>query len=151
MPLDDLVRRDQLNTGDYYPVGLQAYTYHGTLYGIPVKGSTITCFTNKNLFDRYGISYPTDDWTLDDLLVKAKALTIDEDRDGLPDIYGCTPYDIASYVWSMGGDFLRLGKRALRFQPRRPASGPSGSVLRRSLLQTQGQSASARRTAATTP
>ena len=107
LPLDDLVRRDQINTGDYYPVGLQAYTYHGTLYGIPVKGSTITCFYNKNLFDRYGISYPTDDWTLDDLLVKAKALTIDEDQDGLPDVYGCTPYDIASYVWSMDGDFLR--------------------------------------------
>ena len=69
LPLDDLVRRDQIDTDDYYPVGLQAYTYHGTLYGIPVKGSTITCFYNKNLFDRYGVSYPTDDWTLDDLLV----------------------------------------------------------------------------------
>ena len=106
LPLDDLVRRDQIDTDDYYPVGLQGYTYHDVLYGIPVKGSTITCFYNKDLFDRYGVSYPTDDWTLDDLL--AKALTIDEDQDGLPDIYGCTPYDIASYVWSMGGDFLRL-------------------------------------------
>tara|TARA_B100000676_G_C17994683_1_gene797067 strand:+ start:113 stop:1402 length:1290 start_codon:yes stop_codon:yes gene_type:complete len=108
LALDELVERDGIDTEDYYPVGLEGYSYHGRLYGLPVKGSTITCFYNKDLFDRYGVSYPTDDWTLDDLLEKAQQLTVDVDQDGLPDIYGCTPYDIASYVWSMGGDFLRV-------------------------------------------
>ena len=110
MPLEDLARQDQMDLEDYYPVGLEAYSYHDTLYGLPVKGSTITCFYNVDLFDRYGVDYPTDDWTWDDLQEKAKKLTVDVDQDGLPDIYGCTPYDIASYVWSAGGEFLRREK-----------------------------------------
>lgn len=105
--LDELVRRDGIDVEDYYPVGLQAYTYHEKLYGLPLRGSTITCFYNKDLFDRYGVPYPTDDWTWEELLEKAQKLTIDEDGDGLSDIYGCTPYDIANYIWSAGGDFLR--------------------------------------------
>lgn len=107
LPLDQLVQRDNIDLQDYYPVGIQGYTYHDTLYGLPVKGSTITCFYNMDLFDRYGVAYPTDDWTWDDLLEKSRKLTLDIDQDGLPDIFGCTPYDIASYVWSAGGDFLR--------------------------------------------
>ena len=107
LPLDELVRRDGLPVDDFYPVGLQAYSYHGQLYGIPVKGSTITCFYNKQLFDQYGVEYPSADWTWEELLDKAKRLTVDIDRDGLPDIYGCSPYDIANYVWSGGGKFLR--------------------------------------------
>jgi multiple sugar transport system substrate-binding protein len=107
LPLDDLVQRDGIDVEDYYPVGLQAYTYHEKLYGIPLRGSTITCFYNMDLFDQYGVAYPTDDWTWEELLEKAGKLTVDTDQDGLPDIYGCTPYDIANYVWSAGGDFLR--------------------------------------------
>ena len=72
LALDELVERDGIDTEDYYPVGLEGYSYHGRLYGLPVKGSTITCFYNKDLFDRYGVRYPTDDWTLDDLLDKAQ-------------------------------------------------------------------------------
>lgn len=108
LPLDELVRRDGLAVDDYYPVGLQAYSYHGTLYGLPVKGSTITCFYNKNLFDQYGVEYPSADWTWEEMLDKARQLTVDIDQDGLYDVYGVSPYDIANYVWSGGGNFLRM-------------------------------------------
>ncbi|NKB69119.1 MAG: extracellular solute-binding protein [Candidatus Latescibacteria bacterium] len=108
LPLDELVRRDGLPVDDFYPVGLQAYSYHGQLYGIPVKGSTITCFYNKQLFDQYGVEYPSADWTWEEMLDKARRLTVDSDQDGLADIYGVSPYDIANYVWSGGGKFLRL-------------------------------------------
>ena len=107
LPLDELVDRDGIDREDYYPVGLKGYTYRGVLYGLPVKGSTITCYYNMDLFDRYGVAYPTGDWTWEDLLEKAQKLTVDEDGDGMTDIYGLTPYDIANYVWSAGGDFLR--------------------------------------------
>lgn len=107
LALDDLVRRDSLDVDDYYPVGLQAYSYHGQLYGLPVKGSTVSCFYNKALFDQYGVEYPTADWTWEEMLEKARKLTIDIDEDGLYDIYGVSPYDIANYVWSGGGEFLR--------------------------------------------
>ena len=38
LPLDDLVRRDQIDTDDYYPVGLQGYTYHDTSLRPPRQG-----------------------------------------------------------------------------------------------------------------
>lgn len=107
LPIDDLVRRDKVDVDDYYPVGLQAYRYNGQLFGLPVKGSTITCFYNKALFDEYGVEYPTSDWTWDEMLEKAQMLTVDIDQDGLNDVYGVSPYDIANYVWSGGGNFLR--------------------------------------------
>ena len=107
LQLDELMQRDGIAADDYYPVGLQAYRYHGGLFGLPVKGSTIPCFYTKAHFARYGVAYPTADWTWDEMLQKAQALTIDIDKDGLFDIYGCSPYDIANYVWSGGGNFLR--------------------------------------------
>lgn len=107
LPLDELVARHGIDRDDYYPVGLRAYTYRGVLYGLPVKGSTISCYYNMDLFDRYGVDYPPDDWTWEELVEKARKLTVDEDGDGMTDIYGLTPYDIANYVWSAGGDFLR--------------------------------------------
>ena len=81
LPIDDLVRRDKVDVDDYYPVGLQAYRYNGQLFGLPVKGSTITCFYNKALFDEYGVEYPTSDWTWDEMLEKAQMLTVDIDQD----------------------------------------------------------------------
>jgi multiple sugar transport system substrate-binding protein len=107
LALDSLLLRDGIDRQDFYPIGLRAYSYHGTLYGMPLKGSTVTGFYNQDIFDKYGVEYPTRDWTWEEMLQKAKALTIDEDGDGLPDVYGLSPYDIANYVWSGGGNFVR--------------------------------------------
>ena len=107
LALDSLLVRDGIEREWFYPIGLQAYSYHGALYGMPLKGSTVTGFYNQDIFDKYGVEYPTHDWTWEEMLHKAKALTVDEDGDGLPDVYGLSPYDIANYVWSGGGRFVR--------------------------------------------
>ena len=107
LALDSLLARDGIHRDAFYPIGLQAYSYHGALYGMPLKGSTVTGFYNQDLFDRYGVEYPTRDWTWEEMLDKARRLTVDEDGDGLPDVYGLSPYDIANYVWSGGGRFVR--------------------------------------------
>ena len=107
LALDSLLARDGIDRDAFYPIGLQAYSYHGALYGMPLKGSTVTGFYNQDLFDRYGVEYPTRDWTWEEMLDKARRLTVDEDGDGLPDVYGLSPYDIANYVWSGGGRFVR--------------------------------------------
>ena len=107
IPLDSLLVRDGIDPTAFYPIGLQAYRYRGALYGMPIKGATVCGFYNRDLFDRYGVEYPTADWTWEEMLGKAKRLTVDEDGDGLPDVYGLSPYDIANYVWSGGGDFVR--------------------------------------------
>ena len=50
----------------------------GDYYGIPSDAQAQIMVYNKKMFDAAGISYPTDDWTWDDMLTAAKALTIPE-------------------------------------------------------------------------
>ncbi len=60
---------------DFYPQALQQFTYQGQLWGLP---SDITPFVfefNKDLFDAEGVDYPEPDWTWDDFLDVAVALT----------------------------------------------------------------------------
>jgi multiple sugar transport system substrate-binding protein len=105
--LDTLLVQAEIDSDDFYPIGLEAYRYRDALYGMPLKGATVSGYYNKDLFDKYGVEYPTPDWDWEEMLTKAKRLTVDEDQDGLPDIYGLSPYDIANYVWSGGGRFVR--------------------------------------------
>lgn len=77
------------------------------LYGIPKDWTTRAIFYNKKLFDDAGIPYPTNDWTWDEFVDIAQALTIGE---GVDKQYGWWSYDsqypIQGYVWSNGGDFI---------------------------------------------
>ena len=112
LPLDDLRRRDAYDLDDFYPDGLNAYTYDGRLCALPHKGSTMVLYYNRDLFDRYnrGVSdaeklpYPNDDWTWDDFLEAARKLT-KTDEMGRTVQVGCLPYDWSSWVWSAGGKF----------------------------------------------
>lgn len=55
----------------------EAYTVNGNIYGIPKDTDSYALYYNKALFDAAGVEYPTDDWTIDDFIEKAKALTTD--------------------------------------------------------------------------
>ncbi|MCG3198213.1 MAG: sugar ABC transporter substrate-binding protein [Candidatus Omnitrophica bacterium] len=85
-PLDGYINHpetgiDDLN--DYIPETLEAMTVNGRLYGLPADLNTVCLLYNKDLFDAYNrehtdspISYPTNDWTWEDLRRAAKALTV---------------------------------------------------------------------------
>lgn len=80
------------------------------IYALPKGYSPMLVVYNEDLFDRAGIPYPTDDWTWDDFVRIAKALTRDTDGDGRVDQWG-TAYDRRDFVWipwiwSGGGDVL---------------------------------------------
>ena len=62
----------------FEPRALQAMRYGGALYAIPVSQGCLALVYNKALFDAAGVPYPHDDWTTDDLLAAAKALTRDD-------------------------------------------------------------------------
>ncbi len=62
----------------FEPRALDAMRYGASLYAIPVSQGTLALVYNKALFDAAGMDYPRDDWTTDDLLVAAKALTGDD-------------------------------------------------------------------------
>ncbi len=62
----------------FEPRALSAMRYGDPLYTLPVSQGCLTLIYNKALFDAAGIAYPSDDWTTDDLITAAKALTYDD-------------------------------------------------------------------------
>jgi len=102
LALDELVRRDDYDLDAFFPGSVDAYRYGGKLYAIPVLGSTMVMFYNKDLFDAAGLDYPNDDWTWDDFLAAAKKLTITDEKGRVKQV-GCAPYDPVCWIWSAGG------------------------------------------------
>lgn len=76
--LEDLspyIARDRLDIEDFYSGLLQYHTYNSRIYGLPRDNDTKVIFYNKTLFDEAGLSYPTSEWTWDDLRDNALKLT----------------------------------------------------------------------------
>ncbi len=57
------------------PRAVQAMRYGDPLYAIPLSQGCLSLIYNKGLFDAAGVAYPTDDWTTDDFVKSAKALS----------------------------------------------------------------------------
>jgi multiple sugar transport system substrate-binding protein len=70
---------------------------------IPQNISSLVVYYNQDLFDAAGLPYPPDDWTWDDFVETAVALTQDFDGDGQVDQYGLgvdlSLYRLAPIVW----------------------------------------------------
>ncbi|MEF3304388.1 ABC transporter substrate-binding protein [Paenibacillus sp. GYB003] len=49
--------------------------WDGKLYGLPISVETLTLFYNKDLFDRFGVAYPRDKMTWDDVFDLNNKLT----------------------------------------------------------------------------
>jgi multiple sugar transport system substrate-binding protein len=94
----------------YYPEPLQAFSYGGTLQCIPQNISSLVVYYNKDLFTKNNVPLPTKDWTWDDFLNTAKALTKDTNGDGKNDTHGLgVPPQIirvAPFVWQNGGQIV---------------------------------------------
>ncbi|MBI1851524.1 MAG: extracellular solute-binding protein [Planctomycetes bacterium] len=87
LDLEPFVRDAAL--GDYYGEVLDAFRWNGRLLGLPKDWTPFVLYYNADLFERAGVSPPTDAWTWDDYLAAAKKLTRDDDGDGEPDTWGC--------------------------------------------------------------
>lgn len=105
LPLDDLMATSGVSKDEFITSLVESFTYNNQLYGIAKDFNTLGLFYNKDLFDRAGLSYPTDDWTWDDLKKAAAALT--DLTDSNKPIYGfCTPPDpgrFPVFVFQNGG------------------------------------------------
>lgn len=92
---------------DYYDNVLDTYRAKagedGPIYAIPNDFTPMVLYYNKDLFDEAGVSYPTPDWTFQDFLAKAKALT-------KPGQYGFAFSNWmpgwVMWLWNNGGDVL---------------------------------------------
>ncbi len=98
----DLIARE-----DFYPITLEAFTWEGDVLCIPQNISSLVVYYNRDLFSAAGLAEPADDWTWDDFVTAAVALTQDTDGDGTIDQYGAgiepSLYRLSPFIWQNSG------------------------------------------------
>ena len=78
LPIDEYVEADdKIDLANYYEGVTDLFTRkdNGVLYALPKDHDTIALLYNKAIFDKYGVDYPTDEWTWEDVRDAAKAIT----------------------------------------------------------------------------
>jgi multiple sugar transport system substrate-binding protein len=81
MDLTDLAKKNNLDLGKFNPVPLnavKAYSNPGQLNALPFSMNTFALFYNKDLFDKFGVSYPKDEMTWPEAIEIAKKVTRNE-------------------------------------------------------------------------
>mgnify|MGYP000451111314 CR=1 FL=1 len=110
LALDDFVQKEGFDLSIYWPQAVEGCKYKGKLYGLPRDISNVILYYNKDMFDEAGVAYPTEDWTWDDFLKAAQALTKDKNGDGKIDQWGFALNNVvwvwAGFVWGNGGEIL---------------------------------------------
>lgn len=105
-----LAQSARINANDYYPQAMRAFQWNGAQMCMPQNISSPVIYYNKTLFDAADVAYPIDDWTWDDFVAIAQAMTADADGDGVTDIYGfgveATIIRTAPFVWMNGGKLV---------------------------------------------
>jgi multiple sugar transport system substrate-binding protein len=76
VPLNDYLDADaEFNVEGIWEEALRLYRYNDKQGAIPYDHGPIILGYNKDLFDEAGLPYPSEEWTFDDMLEAAKALT----------------------------------------------------------------------------
>ncbi len=106
LPLDDAIADAGIDTSGYPQPLVELYQRGDTTYALPKDFDTIGLWYNKALFDAAGLAYPDPDWTWDDVITNAQALT-----DTADDVYGIgAPLDAQSNyyntIYQAGGEVI---------------------------------------------
>ena len=104
---------------DFYEPPMEAFRVDGELTCMPQNVSSLVVYYNADMFAEVGLPEPADDWTWDDMVAAAQALTIDEDGDGITDQHGLgvepSIIRLAPFVWSNGGEIVDDEENPTRF------------------------------------
>ncbi|MDO4336880.1 MAG: sugar ABC transporter substrate-binding protein [Eubacteriales bacterium] len=76
---------DKIDLSNYYEGIVDIYSSEGSQYALPKDHDSIALLYNKAIFDKYGVDYPTDQWSWEDYTAAAKAITEAGASDG---VYG---------------------------------------------------------------
>lgn len=110
LDLSEFMKKDGISEQDFYQAGLDTFRREGKLYAIPRDVSNLVIYYNKDIFDKYDVSYPQEGWTYEDFLKTAKQLTRDVNGDGRTDIFGISFREEMlfwlPYLMSNGGGVL---------------------------------------------
>ena len=108
-----LTTAERADLDAYFPITRRAFLKGGRVYGIPWGYVPFVLFYNRNLFDKYRVPYPSEDWTWEDYRRAAAAMTHDLDADGVTDEFGAAfaQWQDGYYTWFFqnGGKVLSPG------------------------------------------
>lgn len=81
-----------------------------TFFGLPDAMNVFLLIYNKSEFDKHGVAHPTADWTWDDLKEAAMQLTVDENGDGVNELWGFNVWNTwwawyQVFLWSWGAEW----------------------------------------------
>lgn len=68
---------ESVDLSDYESNILKSLSWQGIVYAVPRDVSNLVIFYNKDLFDKYKVSYPHEGWTFEEFLKTAQKLTTD--------------------------------------------------------------------------
>ena len=110
-PLGEYLAQSELIAeGDFYPQAITPFIWNGELMCIPQNLSSLVVYYNRSLFDQADIPYPANDWTWQDFLSTAQALTLDTDGDGATDQFGLgmepSLIRLAPFLWQGGAELV---------------------------------------------
>ena len=96
LPMDAFFDADSsIDKDDFFASSLTSVTHQGELYGVPAYIPAMLLAYNKAVFDDAGVAYPDNDWTIDDFLAIAQAISEGEGeqrRYGYYEMYGVGIY-----------------------------------------------------------
>ena len=82
---DYIAKDDAIDLNNYYEGIVDIYNLNGNQYALPKDHDTIAMIYNKEIFDKYGVEYPNDNWTWDDYAAAAAKIREAGKDDG---VYG---------------------------------------------------------------
>ncbi|GIT81188.1 sugar ABC transporter substrate-binding protein [Leifsonia sp. LS1] len=82
-PLDDYLKTEKVDLGDFAPASLDQMKYEGKTYALPIAVHTQQLMYNKDLLDKAGVQPPT---TMDELAAAVKKLTVTDSSGAITQI-----------------------------------------------------------------
>lgn len=107
-PLDSFIEKEGDDYKSNFYEALWPYNSKGdSIYGIPVSAVTSCLYYNKDIFDKAGVAYPTDDWTWSDVAKASEEIQSKVDGvNGFSFGMKTLPYTFEMYLWSNGTAFV---------------------------------------------
>ncbi|CAG7656960.1 ABC transporter substrate-binding protein [Paenibacillus allorhizosphaerae] len=98
MDLNELIKKNNMNVNRFDQTAIEdikAFSDKGELLALPFSTNFSIMLYNKNIFDRFGVAYPKDGMTWEEVIAIAKKV---EREDGGTQYRGINPWDVRKFA-----------------------------------------------------